>query len=1210
VKIVASICRSPYTTNLVKTSNGTHISARSVRLRFVSLITLLFASLPGILPAQGLYGSISGTVTDQSGAVVPSAEIAVSNDATGLKRTGSTDANGVYRILDLPGGTYTVSASAAGFKSLTTTNVAVVIGQVNQQNLQLQLGAAAQQVTVEGASAVLQTQGADVHTEISSFAIQNLPLNVYRNFQAVTLLAPGVFSMSAIADSYPNGLASGPERSMSIYSNGIPSHSNTTRVDGATDLNVWLPDHMLIVPPQETIQEVNVQTATYDVEKGLTAGAATDVITKSGTNELHGSLYGLHTDNALDARNFFDYNPRKAKRIQNNDGATLGGPIKKNKLFYFLNWDGFWERRNTAGTGLIPTQDYRDGDFTSALGQPLFNATGAPVNVCTTEGGTTQLRQGMVFDPATGNPNNGTGRCVFSSNGRVNVIPGSRLAKGSQNFWPLLPQPNIPGAITANTAFNDFYTLTSKFNRQIGTSKVDWNRSDRHTIWAKWTLQNADVDSPMEHGAAGGVNGYTAYTRTQMATVGHTWTISPNLVLTGHVGFARVRVDAVAGINGQPLGQTLLGVPGTNEPSDDVRYSGLPAVQMAGWDTLGDGDPSTPYTRRDWTATTSHNLTWIRGKHQFRMGFDASHNHLNQFQPELCCMRGALNFAQGNTSINLPADPANPTNGKFMGLYTSATPSEGSFAGTGYSPYLQNSVAAFDLGYMSEVDKSFQYINFTARSWQYGSYFGDRWKVSPKLTLDLGIRWEYYPMLTRNGADQFELYDPSSNTLEFGGIAGNPTHLGVTTSKKLFDPRVGAAYQLRDSTVIRAGFGISNDTMPLERPLRGYYPMVIAASNFVPSSFVSGFIPYTTFAGGIPEAQGPDISSGSVNPPPNVTVGTVAPGEFKRGYVESWNFFIEQRLPGDILLNAGYVGNHFVHELNGQDINAAPLGAGSAGQPLARFGRYIPTYIYQGYLDSHYNSLQVSVNRRTSNGLFLQGAYTYSRTMGYEDDNTYQNNLRFNCPPSPAMPKGCLQLNYGPTSFDHTHVLKMSFVYELPFGTGKRWNSSNRVVNTIVGGWQVNGIFTAMTGDPLSLSQNRNTINTPATPQTPDAIAPAKYVKGHSEFGSYSGIYWFDPSTFVPNLSTDSVGNLPRRLSWLRGPGVVQMDASLFRRFKVKERFELEVRGEALNVTNSTHFSDPNTTCSVVGDRCLGSFGQIGSAFGQRIVQLGAVVRF
>jgi len=1185
---------------------------RSHRLAALSFLAagMWLAALHQPAPAQVLYGSVTGTITDQTGAVVPGVSISATNDGTGLKRQAVTDTAGIYRLLDLPQGRYTIEVSANGFRPLKKTNVVVVIGQVNSQNLELVVGTATQEITVQGSMAVMQTQKADVHTEITSHAITNLPLNVYRNFQGVTLLTPGVFSVSAIADSYPNGLASGPERSMSIYSNGLPSRINNTRIDGATSLNAWLPDHVLIVPPQETIQEVNVQTATYGVEKGLTAGAATDVVTKSGTNELHGSLYGFHTDDALVARNFFDYNPKKAKRIHNNDGATLGGPIRKNKLFYFLNWDGYWERKNSAGTGLIPTQDYRDGDYSSALGLPLFDNTGNPIDVCTTEGGITQLRQGMVFDPATGNQTDGTGRCVFASGGRLNVIPSSRFAKGAKSFWPLLGQPKVAGPITVNTAFNDYYTNNTRFTRQIGTAKIDWNRNDRHTIWGKWTLQDANVSVPFEYGSAGGTSGYSGLMRTQTGAFGHTWTLSPRLILTGHVGYSKQRTDAVAGIYGEPLGQTLLGVPGTNEPRDDVRYSGLPQISISGWSTLGNGDASTPYTRRDLGLTISQNLAWLRGRHEVRVGFDSSRSHINHFQPEQCCMRGNLTFSQGMTSINLPANAANPTNGQFMELYTSSTPSTATYAGRGYSSYLQNSIAAFNLGLISRWDKSFQFIDFTAGSFPVALYIGDRWKATPKLTVDLGLRWEYFPMIIRDGQEKFELYDPGTNIQYFGGVGGNPTHLGVTTSKKLFDPRVGLAYQINDRTVMRAGYGIANDSMPLERPLRGFYPMVIAASGFHPSTFVSGFLPYTTFDRGIPLVQGPDISSGQVVPPSNVTVGTIAPGEFKRGYVQSWNFFIERRLPGELLLNAGYVGNHFVHEFNGQDVNAAPLGGGSASQPLARFSRYLTTYQFQGYLDSHYHSLQVSLNRRTAGGLFLQGSYTYSKAMAYVDDNTYGNGLRFNCPASVAMPQGCLRQNYGPASFDHTHMLKMAFVYELPFGAGKRFGSSSRAVNAVVGGWQVNGMFTAFTGTPLALSQGSSVLNTPGTSVNPNVVSSPRYLKDQAQFGNYSGIYWFDPSAFVPNLTPLSLGNIPRRLSWLRGPGVTQLDASLFRHFRFLERWDLEVRAEAMNAPNATHFGDPGTSCSVVGAACLGSFGQVRSAFGQRIVQLGAMLRF
>ncbi len=323
--------------------------ARAVRVCFPCLLVtcILVTFLPQSAHAQVLYGSVVGTITDQSNAVVPGARVTITNNATGLKREATTDPAGLYRILDVPQGTYTLDVSATGFRPLKKTNIVVAIGQVNAQDLQLEVGPVTQEVTVQGTTGTLQTEKADVHTVITSFAIQNLPTDMYRNFQTVSLLAPGVFSDSQITRSYPNSYTDTPERSLNIDANGLPPRINTTRVDGATDLFIWLPNHMLVIPPEDTIQEVNVQTSNFDVEKGLTAGVATDVVTKSGTNEIHGTLYAFHSDNAIDASNvFYPRTQRKAKHILNQDGGTIGGPIKKNKLFFFANWEGLFERNN------------------------------------------------------------------------------------------------------------------------------------------------------------------------------------------------------------------------------------------------------------------------------------------------------------------------------------------------------------------------------------------------------------------------------------------------------------------------------------------------------------------------------------------------------------------------------------------------------------------------------------------------------------------------------------------------------------------------------------------------------------------------------------------------------------------------------------------------------------------------------------------------
>jgi len=623
------------------------------------------------------------------------------------------------------------------------------------------------------------------------------------------------------------------------------------------------------------------------------------------------------------------------------------------------------------------------------------------------------------------------------------------------------------------------------------------------------------------------------------------------------------------------------------------------------------------------------------------MGVDAAHNHLNHFQPEiLCCPRGNIYFNGNITFLDLPAGPpsvpycppppatqpagcapTSPDSSQQLPVFTQAPCSSASpcspsgFAADSAS---QNSLAVFDLGLMSETQKSQQFIKSTAKDTQFGAYFGDRWKVTPKFTADLGVRWEYFPVITRDGVDKFEVYDPTVNVLSLGGIGGNPTHLGVTTSRKLFTPRLGLAYRWTDKMVFRAGFGIANDTLPLERPLRGFYPLAIGADDFVQSSKVSTYQVFHTFAQGIPLIQPPDISTGKLGPastgpgslPGDVIIGTLAPGPFKRAYIESWNLFVERQLSGQFLLDVGYVGNHYVHEFNGHNLNAGNIG--SASQPLdLKFGRTGQTYQFAGYLDSHYNGLQVSLTRHSYQGLFVQGSYTYSHALGYTNDNSWEDALRFNCGPSPGLPQGCQFMNRGAPNFDHTHMLKMAFIYELPLGAGKKWANSDRVARAILGGWQTNGIFSAWTGSPLQLS-GPNFLQAPGTSNDPDQVAPLKYPKGTGP-----GEYWFDPTSFKP-VETARLGTVGRNPSWLRGPGLVNMDFSVFRHFRLTERFNLEFRLEAQNVTNTPHFYNPgrsndtgNTnTCSDVFGVCGGKFGQIISSYGERNLQVGMKVRF
>jgi hypothetical protein len=1206
-----------------------------MRFRAVSrfAIWLVAAAVLGLgaaqrVNAQILYGSVAGTVTDQTGAVVPGAAITIVNDNTGLTRNATSGSAGEYRITDLPGGTYTLSVTAQGFKPLKQTGINVAAGSTNQQNIQLAIGAVTQQVTVSGAAATLQTQEANVHTTISNYAVQNLPLNVYHNFQSVELLSPGVVSLSAITGSYPNSLADTPDRSLAINSNGLPQHINTSRVDGATDVFLWLPDHMVIVPPASTVQEVNVQTANFNVQKGLTAGAATDVITKSGTNAFHGQLYGYNTNASFNAQNALVHtsNGKKPKNIQNNDGASVGGPIIHNKIFFFANWDGFYQRQNAADTGLLPPVDMRNGDFSAYLGAPMYDANGAPVMVCSSNsagpgaGPLVQLQEGMVFDPTTGNTATGQGRCAFQNN----IIPTNRTYSGATAFWGLMqdytPNNTLGQPFTQFTSQNDIRLRNSDWNRNIYTGKVDFNLSDKQSLWAKYTLQKAQLSDGTDYGVAGqgGGTGVTDDTA-QTVTLGHTWTPKSDLVLTGHVGFTRMgETNTVPGY-GNDYGQSVLGLVNSNTPAGDQRYSGMPGLTWDQFTGLGTNQSWQPAFRNDWQLTLDENATWIKGKHSIVFGFDAAHNHMNHWQPEIvCCPRGGVSMYNDNSFLNTATDALG------IGAQTQYYDASGNQIGFTSNPW--NGIALFNLGLGSEVYNGQQYIKATNKDWQEALYIGDTFRLLPKLTVDLGVRWEYFPMITRDGVSKFEVYNQATNQLVLGGLGGNPIHpLGVSSSKKLFAPRIGLAYQLDDKTVIRTAYGITYDTLPLERPLRGFYPYTIGSDQYVAgNSNVTRFLPYSSFnlstngvnsysglSDGVPLIAAPTgFNSGIITPPYDVTVGTMNPGSFKRGYVQFWNFTVERKLPYNVLLNVGYVGNHLVHEFNGYTPNSAPLGTGAAGQPLySAFGRTGGTYLFQGYLDSHYNSLQMSLNRHVTNGLFLQGSYTYSKVIGYMDDEGWENGLRFTCPASALMPQGCQALNRHTLTFDHTHVLKMAFIYDLPFGAGQKFANTSKAAKAILGGWQVNGIITGISGSPMYATQTSSYLNTPGTSQVPDFSGTLNMIKGTGP-----GQDWFNTTAFTP-VETIRIGNGGRGNSWFRGPGLSQLDMSLFRNFKLTERFNLRFRLESLNFSNTPHWSNPNTTCSIVTnssgqDVCGGGFGQITSAFGQRIVQLGAEIDF
>jgi Carboxypeptidase regulatory-like domain/TonB dependent receptor len=1129
--------------------------ARAMVIISFMAISLVFlgSGAPGA-SAQVLYGSIVGTVTDQTSAVVPSATIKVTNTSTGLSRQVTADSAGSYSIPNLLEGEYDLSVSASGFKPLTQKGVSVRINNVAHVDVRLEVGGVTEVITVDASSALLQTTKADVNSNLESKAIENLPLSGYRNFQSLVNLVPG-----ATPGRFQNAVIDTPQRDLTTNVNGQERGANNTRVDGAANILVTMPHHMVYVPPVESIQEVNISTNNFDAEQGITGGAAVTVSTKSGTNEYHGSAFAYHANNATRAF-LWDENraglTKKPKGIRNFDGVSLGGPIKKNKLFFFADWEGTFERVGRSRLYSVPTSDFRSGDFSRTLGDQILDASGNPIMVPTTEGGSVPLQQGMIFDPFTGNED-GANRSVFSSGGRLNVMPAARLNSPMMQLLGLVPLPNQPGDL------NNYFNIgTQRLNRNNVDAKVNWNRNEKNQIWFKYSVMSALVNGDFGLGEAGGEclcdGGVGAgQTLVQLATIGQTYTVSPSLVIDGTFGWTRFGQNVQSPDLGTNFGSDVLGIPGTNGP--DPRESGMPAFNFTDYSSLGNTEGWNPLFRNDQSFTFNTNASWVKGEHEVRFGFDYLHHLMNHWQPELGSgPRGAFTFDPGVTALNPAAF------GDTVGFLGDTPSFENSW----------NSLAGFLLGTPSVSGKSSQYIKMDSRENIFAFYVRDRWRVTPKLTLSLGLRWELYPNRTRSAGLGIESYDPTTNDVLVGGRGDIPRDNGVGYSKRLFAPRIGFAYQLGNSTVIRSGYGITYHSHPWgAQALRGWFPLTIAAEF----SGVNGFQPVTTdpnyiAAGVLNKPLGadvgilpiccPDISTGRVSLPSANEMGyPVANRQLQRGYIQSWNFIVETKLPGEFVTSVGYVGTASVNGFAFLDINASQIpGSGNDGRPLfARFGRTATTREWDGRTHSNYHSLQTTVNRRLTGGLFLKAAYTYSHAIDLADYSDWTEFL-WNAP-------SVFSRNRASSSSNIPHVFQFGTVYDLPLGPGKKWAQSG-VLSTLVGGWQLNGIFSAYTGRPYTLTASGSTLNMPGNQQTPDQIKPE--VEKLGKVGDDGT--WFDTSAFARPTGI-AFGNVGRNT--MSGPGVVNLDLGLFRNFKLTERFNLQFRAESFNVSNTPHFSTP-----------------------------------
>ncbi len=1078
---------------------------------------------------QVLYGSIVGTVTDPSGAVVPGSAITVTNTGTGLTRSDKSDSAGRYNLTNLLPGTYTVDAVTTGFRESQQTNVTVTPNTVTRIDLHLELGAATEKVNVSAQAVELQTDKADTHTEINSRAVVNMPLGGNRNYQTLINLAPGTTPAQFINSTLDN-----PGAPLNTHVNGAAGQTNVTKIDGAESVNVWLPQYAGYTAPAETIDVVNITTSAADADQGLAGASSITVVTKSGTNDLHGSAFIFHNDQHLNARNYFlSPGTPKPVGIYNNYGGTIGGPIKKDKLFYFVSFDGTTQKTSANGLYTVPTADQRDGNF-SAYGTTIYN-------------------------PLTGNPD-GSGRQAFQNS----TIPSQFISPAALKIQSFLPLPNLPGTVNNYEA-----SESPAINRFQYDAKVNWNRTDKHSIWIKYDNMFATSGGNGIFGPAGGPapgsDPGRGRTSTQVASIGHTYVFSPTVVLDGNIGYQRMNQTVLGTDYGKDY-SAALGIPGLN--GADIRDSGFPNVNWGSYYT-GTGVPNwMPAFRTDETYTNSDSLAWTKGAHEIRFGFDLVRHHLNHWQPELS-----------------PGGPRGYFD--FGGAVTTSNDGSGN-AVSAANQY--NAYAQFLLGLSDDTEKGEQYILMTGREWQFGWYVQDRWQVSQKLTVSLGLRYELYPLMTRCCGKGIESYDPTNNDVYMGGRGSVPVDPYLSVSHKLFSPRLGIAYRLNEKTVVRAGYGLNYDPLPFSRPLRGFYPLTINNAYSPLNGFSvanigspSTFVP-STLTAGIPPVVGPDLSTGII--PLDPTASERAPAynsEIHRGYIQSYNFTLERQLPGAVVASAGYVGQHTVHQFADRDINSGYPNSGTTGLPqYAEFGRTIATNVWDGYLSSEYNSLQMSVNKQFSHGLMLKGAYTWSHAIDYADDDGWTG-VNWNWGP-------VFQRNRASAGFDRRQVLQLGWIYDLPFGTGKKFVNSG-IAAKILGGWELSGIEAAYTGNPLTIGADGSSLNAPDNTQTANQVLPT--VQRFGGVGS-TGFY-YNPAAFAPVTATGTFGTSGRNI--LAGPGLWNTDMSISRIFPIRENLKFEFRTEFYNLPNTSHFNNPDTT---VNDS---NFMRITSSYGERNIR-------
>lgn len=1123
--------------------------------------------------AQVDRGTIAGAVTDASGGVVPGATVTVTSTATNQSTKLVTDSSGNYIANLLRIGSYKVTAEKEGFQRTLQENVDVRVNDVARVDLVLQVGAMTQTVEVTGAPSLIQSETSSLGTIETERRIVELPLNG-RNFIALAYLGPGANSGQQ-GSNVSGGVFENERGNEALSVNGLRVSNNNFLLDGV-DNNEFGLGGIIAMPPPDAIQEFRIEENSMSAEFGR-GGAAVNVVIKSGTNEIHGGAYEFIRNDKLDAHNYFDLpNSPKPPYRRNQFGFFLGGPIKKNKTFVFGDYQGIRIRRGLTNVSTLPYAPEQGGDFSGKLGGDMFSPCGDSADAAA---GDPFFDTGTVFNPKTtrnftcstlddnGNPMVVAVRDPISYNGQINVIPPAGYCAANpspdcvdinpvgQNIANLYPNPNSPGQ-----GLFDNYVLNPKLtnDQESFDIRVDHRFREEDLLFAHYSFGDIDSHRPAALGDLGGdyCCPSNSKNRAQHLASGWTHTFSPTVLNDLHGGFFRYHVAGLPLNFGKNRSQEL-GISNANRGDD--TSSSLSFIEVAGYQNLGDS-LWTPEFVVENIFQVADTLNWVRGKHSLKFGIDFRRQQRNFFQ------------------TTAPAG--------WFGFYGQYTTDLATGAGG-------SGLADLLVGVPSFFEQDTLQGEYPTRYWDLAGFVQDDYHVTTNLTLNLGLRYDVVSP-TNGRIGNFDL--DRAIVVNAEGPNGVP-HAGVKFDRNNWGPRVGLAWSPFGSkrTVVRSAFGIFYSQEGNIFDDLGLNPPYLSVNS---QNFSAGVIPP-------PDQYIDTILPATVSfPDPNSPAGTVRTNGPKRviPYIMEWNFNLQQELAHDWVVQAAYVGTRGLHLWNHEssNLNQPPLpldsnfSVGNFGRPyydrLPALDVIMPWNFPQ--LSLAYHAFQTSVNKRFSSGFNILASYTFAKNLGTADGNVgaqIQNAYDIAAEKGPVQP-------------DLRHRFVVSYLWELPFGKGRKFLSNlPSAADQILGGWQVSGITLLRSGEAYTAFLSDGQTNTGAGGR-PDRLrnpydfsfdTATQAALRCSNPGHQTMDCFYNQAAFVmPPLAPGQTfahrfGNGGR--TNLRGPDQRSIDFAFLKNFKITERHRLQFRAEFFNLFNTPQFALPDGTVDSPGGASISS---------------------